>query len=155
MLLARISGTVTATIKVDGLQGHRLLIADLLSTSGEALTASIVAADSLGAGIGDTVLLATGSAVRQQAQYSGCSIDACTVAIVDQVTRPDGFNNGDAANTKSSSAKRNSAKPAAARKISARKTAAKKTSTAKASAGTTRKTASKKKQSKSRARKTG
>lgn len=85
MRIARVTGSVTATIKESQLAAMRLLIVDIEDASGNVLEPSVVAVDTLGAGAGDRVLLATGSAARIPAQFSGLSVDASIVAIVDAV----------------------------------------------------------------------
>ena len=63
----------------------KLLLVDIEDASGTVLEASHVAVDTLGAGVGDLVLLVTGSAARIPAHFSGLSVDASVVAIVDEV----------------------------------------------------------------------
>lgn len=79
MLLARITGSVTATAKDPQLSGLALL-----TFAPEGGAAEGVAADTVGAGVGDTVLITTGSAARLPVQTSGKPVDAAIVAIVDQ-----------------------------------------------------------------------
>ena len=45
----------------------------------------VVAADSVGAGVGEVVLYASGSSARQTKTTDGRPIDACVMAIVDQI----------------------------------------------------------------------
>ena len=44
-----------------------------------------MAADSVGAGVGEVVLYASGSSARQTKATDGRPIDACVMAIVDQI----------------------------------------------------------------------
>ena len=85
MLLARVTGTVTATAKQAPLTGLKLLICDRIDGGGQVIDASLVAADTIGAGRGDTVLISTGSAARLPVQTSGAPVDAAIVAIVDRI----------------------------------------------------------------------
>lgn len=85
MQLARITGTVTATVKATGLTGHRLLLADVITATGDTITSSVVAVDTCGAGAGDTVLLVNGSAARLSADTSGLVVDTAIIAIVDNI----------------------------------------------------------------------
>jgi len=85
MKLAMITGTATATIKDAALSGKALLIADVVDGKGKVLEAAIVAADTVGAGVGDTVLVATGSAARLPASMASAPIDATVIAIVEHV----------------------------------------------------------------------
>ena len=78
MKLARVTGTVTATAKDARLVGLKLLTCDLTDGTG-----TVVAADTIGAGQGDEVLVAFGSAARMPASTSGAPVDAAVTAIVD------------------------------------------------------------------------
>ncbi len=86
MRLARITGTVTATVKQPALTGAKLLLADVVDSKGSVLEAALVAADTCGAGVGDLVMLAQGSAARMPTQTSGAPVDAAIIAIIDRVT---------------------------------------------------------------------
>lgn len=83
MRRARVTGTVTATVKDPGLAGATLLLC-------QSESAELVAVDTVGAGVGDEVLVAEGSAARLPAQTSGAPIDASIIAIVDTVAQPGG-----------------------------------------------------------------
>ena len=85
MKLARITGSVTATVKDSGLSGTVLLICNVEDGGGAVLEKAVVAADTCGAGPGDLVLLATGSAARLPAPTSGLPVDATLVAIIDHI----------------------------------------------------------------------
>jgi ethanolamine utilization protein EutN len=82
MLLARVTGTVTATVKAPGFGGAALLIVEELEDD-----EPFVALDGVGAGVGDTVLVATGSAARMPPGAAGAPTDMTVVAIVDSFTR--------------------------------------------------------------------
>lgn len=86
MRLARITGTVTATAKDAGFVGAALLLAELVDPAGETLEAGHVAVDGCGAGVGDTVLIAQGSAARLPPGRAALATDATVVAIVDRVS---------------------------------------------------------------------
>lgn len=86
MKLARVIGTVTATAKDPQLTGCPLLVADVVDGAGKVVEPAVVAADTIGAGVGDTVLIATGSAARLPAGTSGAPVDAAIVAIVEHIT---------------------------------------------------------------------
>ena len=85
MKLARVTGTVTATAKDPQLTGLKLLVCDVVDGAGKVLEPATVAADTVGAGLGDQVLIATGSAARLPVQTTGVPIDAVITAIVDRV----------------------------------------------------------------------
>lgn len=81
MRRARVTGTVTATVKDPGLTGATLLLCEAAGG------AELVAVDTVGAGVGDEVLVAEGSAARLPAQTSGAPVDASIIAIVDTVAQ--------------------------------------------------------------------
>lgn len=85
MKIARVTGTVTASVKAAQLTGHKLLVTDVEDGAGNVLEAAVVAADTCGAGVGDMVMLVTGSAARLPAAVAGVPIDAAIVAVVDHV----------------------------------------------------------------------
>ncbi len=78
MKIGTVTGSVWATRKADCLMGQTFL---LVSTGGEEL----VAADQVGAGKGDRVLLATGTVAARYCMDA--PIDAAVVAILDQEER--------------------------------------------------------------------
>jgi ethanolamine utilization protein EutN len=45
----------------------------------------VIAADSVGAGVGELVLYASGSSARQTTLTNNCPVDATIMAIVDQI----------------------------------------------------------------------
>lgn len=85
MLLGRITGTVTATAKDASLIGGAFLVVELIKGDGTSLTGEIVSLDTVGAGVGDTVLLTTGSGARVPGSATGTPVDATIIAIVDDV----------------------------------------------------------------------
>ena len=80
MKLATVTGTVTATAKDAQLTGQKLL----LCTSGDG---ELVAVDTVGAGVGDQVLIAVGSAARMAAGTTSLPVDAAILAVVDRVEK--------------------------------------------------------------------
>ena len=82
-------GQVVATVKQAGLQGRTMLLIvplDLADVDGdEPGDAAYVAADYVGAGLGEVVLTARGSAARVDDAATGVPTDAAVVAIVDSV----------------------------------------------------------------------
>lgn len=75
MMIGTVSGSVWATRKAQCLQGQTFLIVNTLK-------GAVVAADHVGAGTGDKVLLVTGSAAAKFSMEA--PVDAVIVAIVDQ-----------------------------------------------------------------------
>ncbi len=76
-------GTVVSTRKDEKLQGLTLLVVHFMDESGELMKESIVAVDTVGAGVGEVVLVATGSAARLTKATEGKPIDGTIVSIVD------------------------------------------------------------------------
>ncbi len=74
MKIGTVTGSVWATRKADCLQGQTFLVIDL----GDKL---LVAADQVGAGVGDRVLLATGTVASRYCMDA--PVDAAVVAILD------------------------------------------------------------------------
>jgi len=90
MLLARVQGTVVSTVKEPSLRGVKFLLVQLISETGDLLPDYEVAADVVGAGAGEWVLISRGSGARQHGGYVDRPIDAAVVAIVDTVTLESG-----------------------------------------------------------------
>ena len=86
MRLARITGRVSASIKTGKLSGVRMVVADYVDPEGEVLERAAVLTDACGAGPGDLVLVATGSAARIPAETSGIPTDATAVGFIDQLS---------------------------------------------------------------------
>lgn len=84
MLIGKIVGSVVSTRKNEKLIGSKFMIVETLEEMGR--SERIVAVDNVGAGIGETVLVATGSAARIGCDQSSCPIDAAIVGIVDSGT---------------------------------------------------------------------
>ncbi len=86
MKIARVTGTVTATIKAPGLVGKKLLIVDIVDAKGTMLEPSRVAVDATGAGKGDLCLLVEGSSARLPAAIAGLPVDATLIGIIDSIS---------------------------------------------------------------------
>lgn len=85
MILAKIVGTVVATRKDERLVASKLLVARAIDPSGAELSHHVVAVDTVDAGIGETVLIVSGSSARMAAGLKDCPVDAAIVGIVDTV----------------------------------------------------------------------
>ncbi|MEC7564909.1 MAG: EutN/CcmL family microcompartment protein [Planctomycetota bacterium] len=91
MFVAKVTGSVVSTQKVESMVGYKLLVVEpyrlaepkrgSLVTTGR----TFVAVDTLGAGNGDYVLLTQGSSARLTEETRKLPIDAVVVGIVDQV----------------------------------------------------------------------
>lgn len=83
MQLGQVIGNVWATRKEEGLEGLKLLIVQPLNAHNEPIRNHIVAADRIGAGIGDKVLVTSGGSSRYILKERTIPIDAVVVGIVD------------------------------------------------------------------------
>jgi len=84
MLVARVVGNVVATRKNAKLEGTKLLLVQPLDLAGEPRGATILAIDSVDAGVGDRVLLVQDGKAAQQALGRGtAAVDAAVVGVVD------------------------------------------------------------------------
>ncbi len=83
MKLGRIVGTVVSTRKDPSLASLKLLVVENLTTGLEAEGGYVVAVDSVGAGLGEVILYATGSSARQTPVTKDRPVDAVIMAIVD------------------------------------------------------------------------
>ena len=92
MFVAKVTGSVVATQKVESMKGHRLLIVepyriegtkrDKLVTTGR----TFVAVDTVGAGPDEFVLIVQGSSARLTPETKNLPVDAVIIGIVDTVT---------------------------------------------------------------------
>lgn len=85
MLLGKVIGTVWSTRKDENLVGSKFLIVRQLDLAGKLKDNFVVAVDSVGAGVGETVLFASGSSARQTLQTRDKPVDAVIMAIVDKL----------------------------------------------------------------------
>lgn len=83
MHFGKVVGTVWATRKDEKLENLKFLLVEELGARGESSGSHVVAIDAVGAGPGEVVLIATGSAARQTIQTDGRPADAVIMAIVD------------------------------------------------------------------------
>ncbi len=84
MLLAQVIGTVVASKKEPSLDGLKFLVLRCVDLDGKPTGATVVAADSVGAGPGELVMYAAGSSARQTTMTDKRPVDAVVMAIVDQ-----------------------------------------------------------------------
>jgi len=85
MNLARVRGTVTATRRVDNIEGAKWLLVEESTQRGEGKGEYFVALDMVGAERGELVLLTQGSSCRWTLRTDGRPMDTLVVAIVDFV----------------------------------------------------------------------
>jgi ethanolamine utilization protein EutN len=85
MILAKIVGTVVATRKDERLVSNKLLIARPMDPHGKPEGNFLVAVDTVDAGVGETVLIVSGSSARMASGMKDCPVDAAVVGIVDAI----------------------------------------------------------------------
>jgi carbon dioxide concentrating mechanism protein CcmL len=85
MKLAKVMGTVVSTHKEPNLTGTKFLLVQMLDVAGNELPEYEIAADCVGAGLTEVVLVSLGSAARQVSSKDRYPVDALIVAIVDTV----------------------------------------------------------------------
>ena len=84
--IAKVIGTVVATIKIPHLDGHKLLLVDQLDLQGEETGYYDIAVDVVQAGPGDTVLVIDeGNGARQVLGIDPGAVRAVVVGVVDEV----------------------------------------------------------------------
>ncbi len=88
MIIGNVVGNVWATRKNDSLTGLKLMIVQRLDVYSNEAKESFVAADLVGAGIGERVLVATGSSARQTVEMQNALVDATIIGIIDEVDVP-------------------------------------------------------------------
>lgn len=83
MNLGKVVGMVVSTRKESSIEGLRLMLVKILDAEGNETGAQVVAADAVGSGPGEMVLIAAGSSARQTQQTNNRPVDAVIMAIVD------------------------------------------------------------------------
>jgi len=91
MFVARVTGSLVATQKVDSMVGRKLLVVEpyrldaqtraSLKTTGR----TFVAVDTVGAGVGELVLITQGSSARLTPETKSLPVDTVIIGIVDTV----------------------------------------------------------------------
>jgi ethanolamine utilization protein EutN len=85
MILAKIVGTVVATRKDERLISNKLLVVRPMDPRGKPEGTYLVAVDTVDAGVGETVLIVSGSSARMASGMKDCPVDAAIVGIVDSI----------------------------------------------------------------------
>ena len=83
MNLGKVIGTVVSTRKEQTMEGLKILVVRYVDADGRETGGHVVAADAVGAGPGELVLIATGSSARQTIATDKRPCDAVVMAIVD------------------------------------------------------------------------
>ncbi len=82
MIIGKVTGSVVSTRKNENLVGSKFMIVEPVCGM-SADSSRFVAIDNIGAGIGELVLVATGSAARIGCDKETSPIDAAIVGIID------------------------------------------------------------------------
>ncbi len=84
MILARVIGTLVATIKTESHENYKILVVRPIDLKGDFIGDSLIALDSAQAGVGDCVLLIQeGNSIRSIMNDENGAVDALIVGIVD------------------------------------------------------------------------
>ena len=81
MVVGKVVGSIVSTRKCENLVGNKFMVVESLKEM-SAGGARFVAIDNIGAGIGENVMVATGSAAR--VGMENAPVDAAIVGIVDE-----------------------------------------------------------------------
>lgn len=84
MFIGTVVGSIWATQKSQSLSSYKLLTVSVLDKGEEKI---FVAADTLGAGVGERVILVGGSGARVSEEPSNIPLDLTIIAIVDEKKR--------------------------------------------------------------------
>lgn len=85
MILGKVIGTVWSTRKDENLVGAKFLIVRQLNIDYSPKDLTLIAVDSVGAGVGEIVIVAQGSSARQTNITKNKPVDAVIMAIVDKL----------------------------------------------------------------------
>ncbi len=83
MIIGKVIGSIVSTRKNENLVGNKFMIVEPAQKTGNG---NIVAVDNIGAGIGEYVLVATGSAARIGCNMESSPVDAAIVGIIDDAS---------------------------------------------------------------------
>jgi ethanolamine utilization protein EutN len=84
--IGRVVGTVVATQKNRKLEGAKLLLVQPMTLDGQPRGVTVLAIDSVGAGVGEKVLLVMeGKAAGDALRRKGAAVDAAVIGIIDTV----------------------------------------------------------------------
>jgi ethanolamine utilization protein EutN len=91
MFVAKVTGSLVATQKVDSMVGHKLLVVEPYRVDPQdrnrlvATGRTFVAVDTVGAGEGEYVLITQGSSARLTPETKNLPIDTVIVGLIDTV----------------------------------------------------------------------
>lgn len=82
MIAAKVIDNIWSTRKADSLRGLKFMLVEVLG--GIDAGRLLIAADTIGAGIGERVLVCTGSSARKMLNQDDVPIDAVIIGIIDE-----------------------------------------------------------------------
>jgi ethanolamine utilization protein EutN len=85
MTLGRVVGTVVSTRKDERLRGFKLLVVKAIDPGGKEKASYLVAVDTVDAGMGELVLVVSGSSARMSSGCEDRPVDAAVVGIIDTI----------------------------------------------------------------------
>lgn len=83
MIMGKVVGNIVSTRKNENIVGSKIFEIQVIE-NGRETDRYIVAIDSVGAGIGEKVLVTTGSSTRLALQNTSTPVDAVVVGIIDE-----------------------------------------------------------------------
>lgn len=87
MQMAKIIGSIVATQKLESLHGKKLMIIQPINSEREPIRFQEVAIDTVGAGVGEEVLITRGAAARKVTGREDSVVDCAIVGIIDSFER--------------------------------------------------------------------
>lgn len=84
MLICRVKGNIWATRKEESMKGQKFLIVRQIDEEKKEIGSAFVAIDNIGAGIGELVIVTSGSSARKVSDEK-IPVDAAVVGIVDSM----------------------------------------------------------------------
>lgn len=85
MLMGMVVGSIVSTQKDEGLKGYKLLMVQIIDIKNQLTPSYVVAADAIGAGDGEMVIVVQGSSARFTDRTTDKPVDSAIVAIVDTI----------------------------------------------------------------------
>lgn len=82
MITAKLIDNVWATRKAESLNGFKFMLAEVIGGTGEGQRLIVI--DNISAGIGDRVIITTGSSARRMLGDDNIPVDAVVVGIIDE-----------------------------------------------------------------------
>ena len=83
MIIGRVYGSVVSTHKLDGLVGYKFMLVQCIENN-KLVDKFLVAVDGVGAGMGEDVIITTGSSARKALGKDEVPVDAVIVGILDE-----------------------------------------------------------------------